>query len=116
LLQHPPAPQPHVTLYPVESTYAGQFEEISFLGKGGYGHVVKVISVHSTSNMKPNAFLQARNRMDGMMYAVKKIKFRDFADSVKKLDKVLREVKALAQLDHINVLRFVERNLEQRHL
>jgi translation initiation factor 2-alpha kinase 4 len=39
------------------SRYAGDFEELAKIGKGGFGQVLKV-----------------RNRLDGMLYAIKVIK------------------------------------------
>jgi eukaryotic translation initiation factor 2-alpha kinase 4 len=57
---------------PSGSRYRSEFEELEFLGKGGGGQVVK-----------------ARNRLDGHLYAVKKIKLpHDRASEVK----ILREV------------------------
>ena len=67
------------------------FVEMAQLGKGAFGSVVKVRSV-----------------VDGMTYAVKKIPFEvplDLAAS-SLVEKVLREVCALAKLDHANVLRY----------
>lgn len=79
------------------------FEEIAFLGKGGFGQVLKVSILYLLSIFI--YFLQVRNRLDSMLYALKKVKFRDLPNSMKNLDKVLREVKALAQCDHENILR-----------
>ncbi|KAF7663100.1 hypothetical protein LDENG_00219330 [Lucifuga dentata] len=67
------------------SRYLGEFEEICRLGKGSYGKVFKVM-----------------NKLDGQYYAVKKILIKN----VSKDDcmKVLREVKVLSILQHINVV------------
>eukprot|EP01112_Ceratiomyxa_fruticulosa_P001491 TRINITY_DN1164_c0_g1_i4.p1 TRINITY_DN1164_c0_g1~~TRINITY_DN1164_c0_g1_i4.p1 ORF type:complete len:569 (+),score=122.99 TRINITY_DN1164_c0_g1_i4:218-1924(+) len=84
----------------VNSRYLNEFDELGFIGKGGFGSVVK-----------------ARNKIDGSIYAIKKIKFRDFplmfndgATRKKKFgskaENVLREVTALAKLDHPNVARY----------
>uniref|UniRef100_V9KJK6 Eukaryotic translation initiation factor 2-alpha kinase 1 n=1 Tax=Callorhinchus milii TaxID=7868 RepID=V9KJK6_CALMI len=67
------------------SRYMSEFEEVSRLGKGGYGKVYKV-----------------RNKLDGQFYAVKKILMM----KVTRYDcmKVLREVKVLAGLQHPNIV------------
>lgn len=67
------------------SRYLSEFEEMCRLGKGSYGKVFKVI-----------------NKLDGQYYAVKKILIR----KVSKDDcmKVLREVKVLSSLQHVNVV------------
>lgn len=67
------------------SRYLSEFEEICRLGKGSYGNVFKVL-----------------NKLDGQFYAVKKILIK----KVSKEDcmKVLREVKVLSSLQHVNVV------------
>ncbi|XP_061564070.1 eukaryotic translation initiation factor 2-alpha kinase 1 [Cololabis saira] len=67
------------------SRYLNEFEEFCRLGKGSYGNVFKVI-----------------NKLDGQDYAVKKILIK----RVSKEDcmKVLREVKVLSSLQHVNVV------------
>ncbi|KAM9125312.1 eukaryotic translation initiation factor 2-alpha kinase 1 isoform 2-T2 [Pangshura tecta] len=67
------------------SRYLNEFDEISRLGKGGYGTVYKV-----------------RNKLDGQLYAIKKnlIKKATKRDCMK----VLREVKVLAGLQHPNIV------------
>ncbi|XP_056911014.1 eukaryotic translation initiation factor 2-alpha kinase 1 isoform X1 [Takifugu flavidus] len=67
------------------SRYISEFEEICRLGKGSYGKVFKVM-----------------NKLDGQYYAVKKILIK----KVSKDDcmKVLREVKVLSSLQHVNVV------------
>ncbi|KAJ1966263.1 eukaryotic translation initiation factor 2-alpha kinase, partial [Dispira parvispora] len=69
------------------SRYRLDFEEIVFLGKGGYGEVVK-----------------ARNKLDNRFYAVKKIKL-DPRD-VEMNRKILREVSTLSRLHHEFVVRY----------
>ncbi|KAJ3607542.1 hypothetical protein NHX12_024593 [Muraenolepis orangiensis] len=67
------------------SRYLSEFEEISRLGKGAYGKVLKVT-----------------NKLDGQSYAVKKILIKN----VSRHDcmKVLREVKVLSSLQHVSVV------------
>ncbi|XP_077595854.1 eukaryotic translation initiation factor 2-alpha kinase 1 isoform X2 [Stigmatopora nigra] len=67
------------------SRYLSEFEEIGKIGKGSYGNVYKVV-----------------NKLDGQRYAVKKILIR----KVSKNDcmRVLREVKVLSSLQHVNVV------------
>ncbi|KAF7243030.1 Eukaryotic translation initiation factor 2-alpha kinase 1 [Varanus komodoensis] len=67
------------------SRYINEFDEVSRLGKGGYGTVYKV-----------------RNKLDGQFYAIKKILIK----KATKRDcmKVLREVKVLAGLQHPNIV------------
>ncbi|KAH8550420.1 kinase-like domain-containing protein [Umbelopsis sp. PMI_123] len=69
------------------SRYKADFEEIEFLGKGGFGEVVK-----------------ARNKLDGRYYAIKKIRLdpRDNED----IRKILREVQTLSSLHHQYVVRY----------
>ncbi|XP_061197425.1 eukaryotic translation initiation factor 2-alpha kinase 1-like [Saccostrea echinata] len=67
------------------SRYTTEFTEISKIGKGGFGSVYK-----------------ARHNLDGRMYAIKKIKFKHSKPEV--WMRVLREVKALANLQHGNIV------------
>nr|POE65092.1 eif-2-alpha kinase gcn2 [Quercus suber] len=66
------------------SRYATDFTEINRLGKGGFGEVVR-----------------ARNKLDGGIFAVKKIK-----QAPQLLDKVLSEVMLLHRLNHPYVVRY----------
>ncbi|KAJ2548949.1 eukaryotic translation initiation factor 2-alpha kinase, partial [Coemansia sp. RSA 1933] len=94
--QPQPQPQPapkalvavsEAVLQPSASRYRTDFEEVEFLGKGGFGSVVK-----------------ARNRIDGRFYAIKKIKLdpRDNEGS----KKIFREVTTLSRLHHQNIVRY----------
>lgn len=79
--QHPqPAP------YGLVSRYQADFEEVEFLGEGGFGKVVK-----------------AKNKLDGRFYAIKKIKLRPEDNE----QKVFREVNALSRLNHQFIVRYV---------
>ena len=73
------------------SRYANDFSEVGRLGKGGFGEVVK-----------------ARNRLDGRMYAVKKIT-QTHGHS---LTEVLSEVMLLSRLNHQYVVRYFTAWLE----
>ncbi|XP_023569315.1 eukaryotic translation initiation factor 2-alpha kinase 1 isoform X2 [Octodon degus] len=79
------------------SRYLNEFEELSILGKGGYGRVYKV-----------------RNKLDGQHYAVKKILIK----GATKTDcmKVLREVKVLAGLQHPNIVGYHTAWIEHVHV
>ncbi|CAI6333285.1 unnamed protein product [Periconia digitata] len=67
------------------SRYASDWVEQGRLGKGGYGEVVK-----------------ARNKVDGRLYAIKKIKQK----SASALTEVLSEVMLLSRLNHQCVVRY----------
>lgn len=67
------------------SRYVKEFAEDGKLGRGGYGEVFR-----------------ARNRIDGQLYAIKKIKARSRAA----LDPVLSEASVLSRLNHPNVVRY----------
>lgn len=73
------------------SRYASEFIELRALGKGGFGSVV-----------------QCKNALDGRDYAVKKVSIRGTSDGMfqQQLERVLREVKILAVLDHPNIVRY----------
>ncbi|XP_060083562.1 eukaryotic translation initiation factor 2-alpha kinase 3-like [Ylistrum balloti] len=66
------------------SRYRQDFEQIQVLGRGGYGVV-----------------FEARNKMDTCCYAVKRIELKSSAK-----EKVMREVRALATLEHTGIVRF----------
>ncbi|KAI4722031.1 Serine/threonine-protein kinase [Aureobasidium sp. EXF-10727] len=70
---------------PVFSRYVKDFTELGRLGKGGFGEVVK-----------------ARNKLDGGVYAIKKVK----QDSAAQLEHVLSEVMLLHRLNHAYVVRY----------
>ncbi|RUS33243.1 hypothetical protein BC938DRAFT_472418 [Jimgerdemannia flammicorona] len=72
---------------PVLSRYKTDFEEIEFLGKGGFGEVVK-----------------ARNKLDGRFYAIKKIRLDKHDNENNR--KILREVMTLSRLHHQYVVRY----------
>ena len=85
------------------SRYRSEFEEMSALGRGGFGTV-----------------FQCKNALDSREYAIKKIKIishlgvdgavtKQFSQ---KLHRVLREVKILALLDHPNIVRYYTAWLE----
>ncbi|XP_012705385.2 eukaryotic translation initiation factor 2-alpha kinase 1 isoform X1 [Fundulus heteroclitus] len=83
---HNPAARPKEGLFQAQtSRYLSEFEEVCRLGKGSYGNVFKVV-----------------NKLDGQYYAVKKILIK----RVSKEDcmKVLREVKVLSSLQHVNIV------------
>eukprot|EP00051_Salpingoeca_urceolata_P007190 m.95395 g.95395 ORF g.95395 m.95395 type:complete len:674 (-) comp15153_c0_seq2:1545-3566(-) len=62
-----------------------EYEHLGVLGRGGFGSVAK-----------------ARHKLDGLVYAVKKIAFRGSSDPAK----VMREVTTLARLEHPNIVRY----------
>ncbi|XP_053406912.1 eukaryotic translation initiation factor 2-alpha kinase-like isoform X2 [Mercenaria mercenaria] len=68
------------------SRYASDFDHIEVLGKGGFGVV-----------------FEATNKVDECHYAIKRIALPN-SDGAK--EKVMREVKALAKLDHVGIVRF----------
>ncbi|CAL3965791.1 unnamed protein product [Diplocarpon coronariae] len=67
------------------SRYKEDFVEEGRLGKGGFGEVVK-----------------ARKRLDGQIYAIKKITQKPSAS----LTEILKEVRLLSQLSHPSVVRY----------
>ena len=73
------------TTAPASSRYVKEFVEDGRLGRGGFGEVFR-----------------ARNRIDGQLYAIKKIKARSRAA----LDPVLSEASVLSRLNHPNVVRY----------
>lgn len=60
------------------SRYKSDFEEMEFLGRGGFGEVVK-----------------ARNKLDGRYYAIKKVKLNPKDNMTNR--KILREVTTLSR-------------------
>nr|CAB3241538.1 eukaryotic translation initiation factor 2-alpha kinase 3 [Phallusia mammillata] len=69
-----------------ESRFLQDFEPLECLGKGGFGVV-----------------FQARNKMDDCHYAVKRILL---PSNLNAREKVLREVRALAKLEHQSIVRY----------
>lgn len=92
MIVHPTRSVPFIDIshYSV-SRYSRDFEQISKLGKGGFGSVYR-----------------ARHRVDGSDYAVKKVKFtfRNADDLRCTFTKIIREAKTLSVLDHSNVIRY----------
>jgi translation initiation factor 2-alpha kinase 4 len=77
---------------PVFSRYHQDFDEAGQLGRGGYGQVVK-----------------ARNKLDGRLYAVKKIS----QTSAAALKDTLSETMLLSRLNHPYVVRYYTAWLEE---
>lgn len=76
----------------ISSRYAEDFVEEGRLGKGGFGEVVK-----------------ARKKLDGQIYAIKKITQRSQAS----LTEILKEVRLLSQLSHPAVVRYYNTWVEE---
>ncbi|XP_075732398.1 eukaryotic translation initiation factor 2-alpha kinase 3 isoform X3 [Rhipicephalus microplus] len=74
------------------SRYLADFEPVRCLGKGGFGLV-----------------LESRNKLDDCTYAVKRICLPNNPEA---RDKVMREAKALAKLDHSGIVRYYNAWLE----
>lgn len=74
------------------SRYEEDFVEEGRLGKGGFGEVVK-----------------ARKKLDGQIYAIKKITQRSHAS----LTEILKEVRLLSQISHPAVVRYYNTWLEE---
>ena len=74
------------------SRYVQDYDPVSCLGAGGFGVV-----------------FEAKNKIDDVHYAVKRVKLPT-SESAKK--KVLREVKCLAKLDHKHIVRYFSTWLE----
>ena len=77
------------------SEYSRKFAEEGRLGRGGFGEVFR-----------------ARNRTDGQLYAIKKIK----ATSRTALDPVLSETTVLSRLNNPHVVRYFSSWVEEDHL
>ncbi|OQR93936.1 eukaryotic translation initiation factor 2-alpha kinase [Thraustotheca clavata] len=82
--------------YICRGRFANEFEELSVLGKGGFGQVIL-----------------AENRLDGRKYAVKRVGLCLKHQTKETLEKFLREVKILARLDHTYIVRYYQAWLEE---
>jgi len=78
--------------------YALDFEELGFLGQGGFGSVMKV-----------------RNRVDRQLYAIKRI---DLAGTEGDRSELLQECATLPRLTHLNIVRYYQAWIEseQEHV
>uniref|UniRef100_H2YXJ0 non-specific serine/threonine protein kinase n=1 Tax=Ciona savignyi TaxID=51511 RepID=H2YXJ0_CIOSA len=87
LYETPPEQPPTIEVArEYESRFINDFQPLECLGKGGFGIVFK-----------------ARNKVDDCTYAVKRIMLPNNKSS---REKVLREVRALAKLDHPSIVRY----------
>ena len=75
------------------SRFLTDFEDVTFLGKGGYGSVMK-----------------CKNKLDGRYYAVKRVRLD--AKKEEYNQKFLREVTALSRLHHASVVRYYQAWIE----
>lgn len=72
------------------SRYAKDFEEIAEIGRGGFGIVYK-----------------ARHRLDGNIYAIKKIKLSDKRNKEEN-KRIMREIKYLSSLNNQYIVRYFQ--------
>jgi serine/threonine protein kinase len=77
------------------SRYKSEFRELAPLGRGGFGTVFR-----------------CENALDGREYAIKKVWIPSGEEFSQRLQRVLREVKTLALLDHPNIVRYYTAWLE----
>lgn len=104
LIPHPANDLQLTIQSPPRSHYQSSFQEVALLGKGGFGKVY-----------------QCFNPLDRGTYAVKKIhlppklgkRFRD--GNLEEFQHILREVQALATLDHPNIVRYYATWFEEPH-
>eukprot|EP01135_Chromosphaera_perkinsii_P006095 Nk52_evm1s396 gene=Nk52_evmTU1s396 len=85
---------PELPMNSLLSRYRTDFEEIEFLGRGGFGQVAKV-----------------RNKLDGRMYAIKRIKLNPSNQQTNK--KIIREVTLLSRLHHEYIVRYFQSWIEK---
>ena len=78
-----------------KARYEREFDEVEDLGSGGFGTVVK-----------------ATNKLDDKDYAIKKVRASSDVTWRPRLDKMLREVKILASLNHPHIVRYCHSWLE----
>ncbi|PIO77275.1 hypothetical protein TELCIR_00641, partial [Teladorsagia circumcincta] len=78
---------------PFQSKFLQDFEPVKLLGHGGFGVV-----------------FEARNRLDECPYAVKRIAV---ANNERAIQRVLREVRAMAKLDHPGIIRYYHTWIER---
>ncbi|XP_031212161.1 interferon-induced, double-stranded RNA-activated protein kinase [Mastomys coucha] len=67
--------------YTLDARFNNDFEDIEEIGSGGFGQVFK-----------------AKHKIDGKMYAIKRVKYNT--------EKAKREVQALAELNHVNIVQY----------
>ncbi|XP_045482611.1 eukaryotic translation initiation factor 2-alpha kinase-like isoform X2 [Harmonia axyridis] len=72
--------------FPFNSRYLNDFDTLQCLGKGGFGVV-----------------FQVRQKLEEWQYAVKRIRL---PNEMSRRDRVLREVKALAKMEHQHIVRY----------
>ncbi|KAJ3178871.1 hypothetical protein HDU85_005067 [Gaertneriomyces sp. JEL0708] len=84
-----PSPLSMTNTYPSHSRYHQDFIELEFIGRGGFGEVVK-----------------ARHRVDGREYAIKKIRWDVKEGEGSK--RIMREVTTLSRLHHQYVVRYYQ--------
>ncbi|EDV25971.1 uncharacterized protein TRIADDRAFT_55607 [Trichoplax adhaerens] len=70
--------------FTISSHYHREFEELGFLGGGGFGRVFKAV-----------------HKVDRNSYAIKKIHVK-----LEEVEKVFREVRVLSRLEHPNIVRY----------
>ncbi|CAK7208216.1 eukaryotic translation initiation factor 2-alpha kinase [Sporothrix eucalyptigena] len=85
-----------MTRGPAASRYREDFIEEGRLGKGGFGEVVK-----------------ARKKLDGQIYAIKKITITQSPEESLTVTDILKEVRLLSQLSHPAVVRYYNAWLEE---
>ena len=78
------------------SRYSLDFEEIAYCGSGSFGDVMKV-----------------RNRLDGIFYAVKRVRIGRVEKDNKLVGRILREVTTLARIQSPYVLRYYQAWIEE---
>lgn len=89
--------QVHLPLMGGQSRIQNEFEILKWLGKGAFGDVLKV-----------------RNKLDGGIYAIKRIKLNPKNKQLNK--KITREVKLLSRMNHENVVRYYNSWIESATL
>ncbi|CAM9302917.1 unnamed protein product [Choristocarpus tenellus] len=71
------------------SRYRRDFDDEKLIARGAFGDV-----------------FSTRHRLDGTRYAIKKVEFAGMGIGSPRAQTVMREVMSLAQLDHVNVVRY----------